>query len=357
MFPQQSHILALLTALATGKGPITWSPEYQTAFDTMKALLAKDAFLQYPDHNKRSDIYCDASDLQLGAAILQEGMPVAFYSRKLNSAQNNYTVGEKELLSIVETLKELQTMLYGCPNIHIYTDHKNNMFERLQTQPVLHWRLFLDDYSVKFHYIKGSSNSLANALSQLPFDERQNTYALPRHRRKDTGYIFQPGYQPTSGRDWFILSSSQQANPSCQAVTQSKRASLSLCIRPVINDESVHIQPHTLSEDTRYQYCPIFEETHDIDQQLYRSVDNFRSLDHFQSLALENDLIDCFLHLPLSENIPFIFTYANISQAQPGDAQLQTMQAQKPNQYIQKLLAPNLSLWCYQKAHNQPWRI
>jgi RNase H-like domain found in reverse transcriptase len=72
----------------------------------MKALLAKDAFLQYPDHSKRFDIYCDASELQQGATILQEGMLVAYYSHKLNSVQCNYTVGEKEILSIGETLKE-----------------------------------------------------------------------------------------------------------------------------------------------------------------------------------------------------------------------------------------------------------
>ena len=180
MYPRRSDILAPLTAMI-GKRSLKWTSDCQKAFDQMKALMARDAFLKYPDHNKPFHIYCDASDLQLGSVIIQDGQPVAFYSRKLNAAQRNYTVGEKELLSVVETLKEYQTMLYGCPNITVYTDHRNNTFANLQTQRVLRWRLFLEDYGVKFEYIKGESNSLADALSCLPFDERQNPRGSSRH--------------------------------------------------------------------------------------------------------------------------------------------------------------------------------
>ena len=60
MYKQRSHILAPLTALVGGKQDLKWTPECQKAFDTIKALLAEDAFLRYPDHNKQFDIYCDA---------------------------------------------------------------------------------------------------------------------------------------------------------------------------------------------------------------------------------------------------------------------------------------------------------
>ena len=69
-------------------------------------------------------IYTDASDYQLGSVITQKGKPLAFYSRKLNKAQQNYTVTEKELLRRVETLKEFRGILLGR-EIQIYTDHKN----------------------------------------------------------------------------------------------------------------------------------------------------------------------------------------------------------------------------------------
>jgi RNase H-like domain found in reverse transcriptase len=167
MYLKRAHVLAPLTS-QTGKRKLNWTTECEQAFKAAKAMIAEEAFLQYPNHNKPFHIYADASNIQLGSVIMQGGKPVAFFSRKLNSAQRNYTTGEKELLSIVETLKEYRTMLYGCRELHIYTDHKNLTFTKLQTRRVLRWRLFIEEYGPIFHVDEGNQNLAADALSRLP---------------------------------------------------------------------------------------------------------------------------------------------------------------------------------------------
>ena len=87
-------------------------------------MVAKETLLAYPDWSKPFIVHMDASDYQLGAVISQDNKPIAFFSRKLNRAQQKYTTTEKELLSIVECLKQFMNILYGY-EIIVYSDHKN----------------------------------------------------------------------------------------------------------------------------------------------------------------------------------------------------------------------------------------
>ena len=102
MWPCRTHVLATLMEL-TGKCTFIWTPKHQQAFERMKVLVAADALLVFPEHSLTFDVKTDASKYQLGSAIKQQGRPMAYYSRKLNSAQCNYITIEKELLFIVET--------------------------------------------------------------------------------------------------------------------------------------------------------------------------------------------------------------------------------------------------------------
>jgi hypothetical protein len=105
MWQKRSHMLAPLTGLVSPLVKDKWGEEQQKAFYEIKQKVSQETLLAFPDFEIEFHVYTDAFNKQLGAVIMQEGKPLAFYSRKLNSAQTRYTTGEQELLSIVETLK------------------------------------------------------------------------------------------------------------------------------------------------------------------------------------------------------------------------------------------------------------
>lgn len=211
MFPRRLHLLAPLTELTKGNPrKIIWTKRHQQAFDEMKAVMAHDALICYPDHNQPYHVYTDASDLQLGSVIMQNGAPVAFYSRKLNAAQRNYSTIEKELLSIVETLREYRTMLFGCKELHVHTDHRNLTYTNLTSQRVTRWRLFLEEFNTIFHYIKGADNTLTDTLSRLPRTKGQSAVAQAYSPHAE--YTRAPAESFSASEDLFYLALSGSIN-------------------------------------------------------------------------------------------------------------------------------------------------
>jgi hypothetical protein len=102
MWVRRSELLAPLTSMPSKNIKFNWMGEHQKEFENIKKIIRREVILTFPDFHKPFHIYTDASDKQLGAVITQDEKPIAFYSRKLNSAQQRYTTVEQELLSIVD---------------------------------------------------------------------------------------------------------------------------------------------------------------------------------------------------------------------------------------------------------------
>jgi hypothetical protein len=157
MWRRRSHILAPLTTMCSAKAKFVWHDKEQKAFEEIKAIISRETLLAYPDFSKDFHIYTDSSDYQLGAVIMQNDHPLAFYSRKLNSAQKRYTTGKQELLSIVETLKEFKNILLGQKLI-VHTDHKNLLYQKMSTDRIIRWRLLIEEFGPTFLHIGVAGN-------------------------------------------------------------------------------------------------------------------------------------------------------------------------------------------------------
>jgi hypothetical protein len=92
--------------LALGRGT-------SKAFNDVKSIIARDVALAYPDYSKEFEIYTDASSQQMDTVITQQNRPIAFFSRKLSTTQQKYSVTEIELLAIAETLKSSKACCGG----------------------------------------------------------------------------------------------------------------------------------------------------------------------------------------------------------------------------------------------------
>jgi len=101
---------------------------------------------------------------------MQDERPVAYYSKKLNSAQMNYATIDKELLCVVPTLREFRSMLFGA-DLHIHTDHRNLLNVGNSSERRLRWISYVDEYGPTLHYVEEPLNVIADTFSRLSHND------------------------------------------------------------------------------------------------------------------------------------------------------------------------------------------
>ncbi|KAH0602269.1 uncharacterized protein H6S33_009843, partial [Morchella sextelata] len=153
-----------------------WSMTAQAAFEKLKTLFTSAPILVHFSPDRQTIVETDASDFAIAAILSQvidgKTHPVAFYSRKLNPAELNYDVWDKEMLGIVSAFKQWRHYLEGpSRTVLVYTDHKN--LEYFSTTKVLNrrqarWAESLAEFDFKIIYRPGTKNGKVDALSRRP---------------------------------------------------------------------------------------------------------------------------------------------------------------------------------------------
>ena len=174
-----SSVVAPLTDLLKAKAEYIWSSTCQNAFDSVKALLCSAPVLAAPRFDQPFKLHVDASNVGVGAVLLQENAagidcPVSFFSRKFNKHQYNYSVIEKEALALVWALQHFDVYVgSGVSSLTVFTDHNPLTFLKSLQNPnqrLMRWTLFLQPYNLDIRHIKGTDNVIADALSRAPVD-------------------------------------------------------------------------------------------------------------------------------------------------------------------------------------------
>lgn len=151
------------------KGAFTWSNQADAAFVKLKDAMYTTPFLALHDYSLPFIIEADASGKGIGAVLMQQGRPIAYFSQGLAPKHQSLSTYEKELLVIVKATEKWHIYLQGHHCI-IRTDHQSLKYmleQRMTTLMQQKWLAKLLGLDYEIVYKKGRVNSVADALSRL----------------------------------------------------------------------------------------------------------------------------------------------------------------------------------------------
>ena len=168
--PCMSTITAPLRGLLSKDTLWSWDKIHDTAVEKLKSLLTEAPVLGYYDPSKPIVVTADASKDGIGAAILQGDHPIAYASRSLTSAEQNYAQIEKETLAVTYACERFNQYLYGR-HFTVQSDHKP--LETIVNKPlhkapprIQRFLLRLQKYNFTLIHVPGKNMQIADTLSR-----------------------------------------------------------------------------------------------------------------------------------------------------------------------------------------------
>ncbi|CAI7825354.1 unnamed protein product [Closterium sp. NIES-54] len=172
LVPHMVNSTAPLTDLLRKGVENTWGEKEQAAFSALKNILCSPPVLRIADPHRPFELVTDASDIALGAVLLQDFgnslQPIVYESHKIHPPERKYPIHDREMLSIMHAFKVWWCYLTGA-DVTVRTSHR--ALQYLRAQPNLNPRQirWLDYLESNFHYTvmykKGASN-IPDALTR-----------------------------------------------------------------------------------------------------------------------------------------------------------------------------------------------
>ena len=152
-----------------------WGKEQDDTFIKLKEIFISAPVIKMPDTTKPFFVMMDASLMASGGVLMQKDSnrdyhPCTYHSATFSPAEWNYNIYDRELLTIIQALKEWHHYLTGTEHpVVIITDHKHlGYFKQTQnlTWQQARWWFFLQEYDIKWGVEHGINMRPADTLSR-----------------------------------------------------------------------------------------------------------------------------------------------------------------------------------------------
>ena len=152
-----------------------WTVSNTKAFECSKDAILSCATLTYYDDEKPCIIQVDASNISVGATLIQEDKVIEYHSCALTSTQQCYSNIERKAYALVNGVEHFHHYIFGKP-FEVHTDHQPLV--QLSIKPLAefsprlqHLFLRVNQYKYTVKYVRQTDVMIADFPSRIVYQD------------------------------------------------------------------------------------------------------------------------------------------------------------------------------------------